>query len=97
MNREKALGGDGTVFGIQYLGDREDCRGFAVDIAVHKIDDRGITGKYVQKLSGEPLPIDIAESERKKNGLVVGGMLMRKIASWDDGKWRIDVTFNIKQ
>ena len=43
-----------------------------MSITVHRADDKEMKGKNVQRLVGEPLPIDMKPEDKRKNGLMVG-------------------------
>jgi len=92
LNRESADGA--SVFSIQHFGDEEDCKKFKVEIKVHKTGDKE---NYIQKFVGEPLAMDITEHQRKKNGLVIGNILMKKISIVQNERWKFSVTYDIKQ
>lgn len=92
LNRESADGA--SLFSIQHFGDEEDCKKFKVEIKVHQTGDKE---DYVQKFVGEPLAMDITEHQRKKNGLVVGDILMKKISVVENEVWKFSVTYDIKQ
>ena len=77
------------------MGVKEDCKKFKVEITVHRSGEQ--ENDFFKKFVGEPLPIDITEDKRKKNGFVVGNMQMENIATVEDGKWKFSVAFNIKQ
>jgi len=69
---------DFTVFSVQLFGDVEQCKKFTVEVAVYRLGDE--KNNYVQKLTSEPLPIDIDQEIRKQNGLTIGSIHMEKIA-----------------
>merc|ERR1712096_42560 len=84
LNLEKAT--DYTVFSVQLLESAVECKDYEVTITAHKNDDKEMTGN-VQRLVGEPLPVDIGEEERKKNGLMVGYRMLEKITAKDGDRW----------
>merc|ERR1719481_400918 len=90
--------GGALVFNILYLGEKSECDDFTVEIT--------LTNKYCEEISfgkprnsmkvvGQPLPVDLAEKERKKNGLIVGITQLEKIAQHKDNRYTFDVTYYI--
>ena len=56
----------------QLFGTAAECKDYEVSITVHRADDKEMKGKNVQRLVGEPLPIDMKQEDKRKNGLMVG-------------------------
>ena len=55
-------------------------------------------GKNVQRLVGEPMPIDMKPEEKRRNGLLVGPVHMKNIAMKDnDGDSVFNLTVNIEK
>jgi len=91
LSMEKA--NDCAVFSVQLLESGVECTDYEATITVYRADDLKTEGKHVHRLVLEPLPVDIEEEERKKNGLMVSFRMLEKITMKDeDGeKWSIAV------
>jgi len=85
-----------NVFSVQLLGNADECKDYEVTITVHKNDDKERKGN-VQRLVWEPLPVDIVEDVRKKNGLIVGHMMLKKILLKDGDLWNFAVTLDFNK
>ena len=85
------------VFNIIYLGDKSECDDLTVEITMTKHCEENSLGKRrnSMKVVGQPLPVELAENERKKNGLIVGITQLEKIAEDVDYGYTFDVTYNI--
>ena len=76
-----------------------ECEKFAVNISVHGSGDKTMKGNF-QKLSCEPLSIDLEQEVKKLNGLMVGSLQLEKIIERTDSKvflGRVGVTLVIKK
>eukprot|EP00092_Neocalanus_flemingeri_P040018 GFUD01043587.1.p1 GENE.GFUD01043587.1~~GFUD01043587.1.p1 ORF type:complete len:443 (-),score=131.47 GFUD01043587.1:190-1518(-) len=95
LNNEKAP--DYSVFSLELFGTALECKDYVVSITVHRTNDEDMKGK-VQRFTGEPLPIDIEQVMRKKNGLMVGTNQMESLTVNDEKKdLRIGITLDIKK
>jgi len=95
LNMEEGAGC--AVFSFQLLDNADKCKDFEVTIAVHRIDDQEMKGKYVQRLVWEPFPVDLSEEERKMNGLMVGFKMLEKIAVEEGDNWKFSITVDLKK
>jgi len=88
-----------SVFSILLFGSDLECQDFEVNITVHRDDEKDMKGKHVQRFTGEPLPIDMAQEMRKQNGLMVGSRQMGKIAmkNVDGSSMMVGITIDIKK
>ena len=93
---EKGDGG-ALVFNILYLGEKSECDDITVEITMTKCGEENSFGKPKNsvKLVGQPLLVDLAENERKKNGLIVGISQLEKIATHINDGYTFDVIYNI--
>jgi len=69
-----------NVYSVELLGPSEDCKDYEVSITAHKLGERELKGKHVQRFSGEPLAFDVEPEVKKKNGLIVGAIQMKNIS-----------------
>eukprot|EP00092_Neocalanus_flemingeri_P024991 GFUD01027103.1.p1 GENE.GFUD01027103.1~~GFUD01027103.1.p1 ORF type:complete len:410 (+),score=109.76 GFUD01027103.1:145-1374(+) len=95
LNLEKAL--ECSVFSLVLFGTALECKDYEVSITVHRTDDKDMKGN-VQRFTGKPLPIDIEQEKRKKNGLLVGPDQMESLSVIDEKlKINFGITLDIKK
>eukprot|EP00092_Neocalanus_flemingeri_P108421 GFUD01139242.1.p1 GENE.GFUD01139242.1~~GFUD01139242.1.p1 ORF type:complete len:449 (+),score=135.71 GFUD01139242.1:126-1472(+) len=95
LNIEKAP--NCNVFSLELFGTALECKDYEVSITVHRPTDVEMKGK-VQRFTGEPLPIDIEQEKRKKNGLLVGPDQMESLSVIDEKlKINFGITLDIKK
>eukprot|EP00092_Neocalanus_flemingeri_P040014 GFUD01043583.1.p1 GENE.GFUD01043583.1~~GFUD01043583.1.p1 ORF type:complete len:449 (+),score=123.52 GFUD01043583.1:83-1429(+) len=95
LNLEKAL--ECSVFSLVLFGTALECKDYEVTITVHRTDDKDMKGN-VQRFTGKPLPIDIEQEKRKKNGLLVGPDQMESLSVIDEKlKINFGITLDIKK
>ena len=95
LNFEKAS--DCAVFSVQLLGSDAEAKDYEATITVHRADDLKTKGKLVHRLIWEPLPVDIEQEERKKNGLMVSFRMLEQIMVKNGDRWSIAVTVNFNK
>jgi len=91
--------GGASCFSVLYLGEESECKNITVEISMRKsVEDGAADGveEFSLKYVGPPLPVDLPEDERKKNGLVVGTRFLEKIVIKNGAGYKFKVGYNIK-
>jgi len=97
LSREKLDGA--SSFSVLHLGEKSECKDIKVEISLSKsvdVEAADGVGEISQKYVGPPLPVDIPEDKRKKNGLVVGNLLLDTVVIKNQKEYKFDVVYNIK-